>query len=68
LHLKAIYGDGELSETATCKNYLQVRIEGKRKVSRNLSHYSLPAILAVGYLDTLREMQKKLEGGGGGNE
>ena len=49
LHLKAIYGDGELSETATCKDYLQVRTEGKRRVSRNLSHYSLPAILAIGY-------------------
>jgi hypothetical protein len=49
LHLKAIYGDGELSEAATCKDCLQVRTEGKRRVSRNLSHYNLPAILAVGY-------------------
>jgi len=48
-HLKAIYADGELDEAATCKDYLQVRSEGARQVSRALKHYSLPAILAVGY-------------------
>ncbi len=49
LHLKAIYGDGELDEFATCKDYLQVRGEGGRPVRRTLRHYSLEAILAVGY-------------------
>ena len=49
LHLKAIFAEGELSEAATCKDYLQVRREGGREVSRRLRHYSLPAILAVGY-------------------
>ena len=49
LHLKAIYEEGELDETATCKDYLQVRSEGGREVSRNLRHYKLPAILSVGY-------------------
>ena len=49
LHLKAVYEDGELSEEATCKSYLQVRQEGGRDVSRNLRHYNLEAILAVGY-------------------
>lgn len=49
LHLKSIYEDGELMETATCKEYLQVRSEGGRSVSRSLRHYGLPAILAVGY-------------------
>lgn len=49
LHLKAIYAEGELSEAATCKDFLQVRPEGGRTVSRNLRHYSLPVILAVGY-------------------
>jgi hypothetical protein len=49
LHLKAIFAEGELSEAATCKDYLQVRREGGRDVSRSLRHYSLPAILAVGY-------------------
>ena len=49
LHLKAIYAEGELTEAATCKDYLQVRIEGSRKVQRSLKHYNLDAILAVGY-------------------
>lgn len=49
LHLKAIFAEGELSEKATCKDYLQVRQEGGREVSRSLRHYNLSAILAVGY-------------------
>lgn len=49
LHLKAIYAEGEQSESATCKDYLQVRQEGGRTVNRSLKHYSLDAILAVGY-------------------
>ena len=49
LHLKAIYAEGELAEAATCKDYLQVRQEGTRTVSRRLRHYRLEAILAVGY-------------------
>lgn len=49
LHLKAIFAEGELSEAATCKDYLQVRLEGRRKVSRKLRHYRLEAILAVGF-------------------
>jgi len=49
LHLKAIYAEGELTESATIKSYLIVRAEGSRKVSREVLHYSLPAILAVGY-------------------
>lgn len=49
LHLRAIFAEGELSETSTCKDYLQVRQEGGREVKRSLRHYRLPAILAVGY-------------------
>lgn len=49
LHLKAVYEEGELEEVATCKDYLQVRIEGGREVVRHLRHYNLDAILAVGY-------------------
>ena len=49
LHLKAIFEEGELVEGATCKDYLQVQTEGKRQVKRQLRHYSLEAILAVGY-------------------
>jgi hypothetical protein len=49
LHLQSIYDDAELLESATCKEYLQVRLEGKRQVQRSLKHYNLDAILAVGY-------------------
>ena len=48
-HIKAIYGEGELTEDSTCKPLLQVRSEGGRQVKRTLTHYSLPIILAVGF-------------------
>lgn len=48
-HLRALYGDGELDEGATCKCYLQVRPEGRRSVRRSLRSYNLEAILAIGY-------------------
>jgi hypothetical protein len=49
MHLRAIYEEGELSEEATCKEFLQVRTEGNREVSRRVRHYRLEPILAVGY-------------------
>ena len=49
LHLKSIFSEGELSEAATCKEYLQVRTEGARQISRALKHYNLDAIISVGY-------------------
>jgi hypothetical protein len=49
LHLKSIYEDGELEEERTCKEYLQVRMEGSRSVRRRIKHYNIDAILAVGY-------------------
>lgn len=49
LHLRGIFAEGELVEAATCKDYLQVRFEGAREVSRKLKHYRLEAILAVGF-------------------
>lgn len=49
LHLKAIFGEGELSEEATIKSRLIVRREGEREVTRPVLHYSLPSILAVGF-------------------
>ena len=49
LHLQGIYDDGELPAAATCKDYLQVRLEGSRHVQRSLRHYNLDAFLAVGY-------------------
>ncbi|MEI7774695.1 MAG: virulence RhuM family protein [Verrucomicrobiota bacterium] len=49
LHLKAIYDEGELVEGPTIQSYLIVRNEGKRQVSRQVLHYNLDAILAVGF-------------------
>lgn len=48
-HITSVYEEGELDEGSTCKPYLQVRMEGARAVQRNLKHYNLPMILAVGY-------------------
>ena len=48
-HIRTIYEEGELDEAATCKDYLQVRSEGNREVSRQIAHYSLPMILAIGF-------------------
>jgi hypothetical protein len=48
-HIRSIYDENELDETATCKSCLQVRVEGARQVKRQLNHYSLPLILAVGF-------------------
>ncbi len=49
MHLRAIYHEGELDESTTCKEFLQVQAEGSRKVSRSRKFYNLPAIIAVGY-------------------
>jgi hypothetical protein len=48
-HLKGIFGDRELEAAATIRRFRIVRQEGSRAVSREIEHYSLPAILAVGY-------------------
>lgn len=49
LHLRRIYAEAELPPEATIKSYLIVRTEGQRQVSRPIQHYSLPAIIAVGF-------------------
>ncbi len=48
-HIKRIYEDGELMPEATIKKYLTVQSEGTRQVSRNLDHYNLQMIIAVGF-------------------
>ena len=48
-HLKTIYKIGELEETATCKNLLQVQIEGGRRISRRQRFYNLDAVISVGF-------------------
>ena len=47
--LRSIFRDEELSPEATCKESLQVRTEGSRRVRRKVKIYNLDAILAVGY-------------------
>lgn len=49
LHIKNIYADNELTDEATHKKYLLVRQEGSRNVRRNIDHYNLDMIIALGY-------------------
>ncbi len=48
-HIKRIYDDSELEAEATIKNYLIVQTEGGRQVSRDVAHYNLQMIIAVGF-------------------
>jgi hypothetical protein len=48
-HLSNIYGEAELIPEATIRKFRIVQAEGKREVMRLVDHYSLEAILAVGY-------------------
>ena len=49
MHLKAVFSEGELREISTCKEFLQVQQEDKRKVKRRQKHYNLDAIISIGY-------------------
>ncbi len=49
IHLKNIFDEGELNEDATCKDFLQVRNEGSRRVERKQKFYNLDAVISVGY-------------------
>ena len=49
MHLNNIYADEELTADATTKDFLVVQKEGNREVKRNINHYNLGAIIAVGY-------------------
>jgi prophage maintenance system killer protein len=49
LHLRNIYTDHELVESATAEDFSVVRQEGARQVKRQLKHYNLDAIISVGY-------------------
>jgi hypothetical protein len=48
-HLKRIFDDNELQREATIKKYLIVQTEGNRQVRREVDHYNLQAIIAVGF-------------------
>jgi hypothetical protein len=49
LHLKNIFNEGELSESATTEDFSVVQLEGMREIKRNVKHFNLDAIIAVGY-------------------
>ncbi|ASV29841.1 virulence RhuM family protein [Maribacter cobaltidurans] len=49
IHLKNIFESGELDESSTCKEILQVQTEGKRNVQREIKFYNLDVIISVGY-------------------
>ena len=49
LHLKNIYAEGELDESATTEESSVVRKEGKREVRRKIRLYNLDAAISVGY-------------------
>ena len=49
MHIGNAYKEGELEKGATCKEYLQVQTEGKRKVTRKVKYYDLDVIISVGY-------------------
>ena len=49
MHISNIYKDNELPKDSTCKKFLQVQNEGSRSVKRNIDHYNLDMIIALGY-------------------
>jgi len=49
MHISNIYSDKELEKEGTYKKFLLVRQEGKRQVHRNIDHYNLDVIIALGY-------------------
>ena len=48
-HIRKIYDDNELSESATVRNFRIVQTEGSREVCREVKHYSLQMIISVGF-------------------
>lgn len=48
-HLKNIFSEGELTQSATVSILEIVQIEGGRSIKRNVEFYNLDAIISVGY-------------------
>lgn len=48
-HIKKVYSDSELEETATIRKFRIVQTEGSRQVQREVNHYNLQMIMAVGF-------------------
>ena len=49
MHIRNIYKDKELNNYSTNKKFLLVQNEGNRQVKRNIDHYNLDMIIALGY-------------------
>jgi len=47
-HIKAILAENELPERATIEYYSIVQTEGGREIRREVAHYALPMIIAIG--------------------
>jgi len=47
MHTKNIYNDGELDEVSTCKQSLQVQIEGGRSIKRKIKYYNNAPIVKL---------------------
>lgn len=57
-HIKKIFEDNELEENSTIRNFGIVQKEGTREVSRNVAHYNLQMIIAIGFkVDNERAVQ-----------
>lgn len=48
-HISNIYREGELSEAATVARYATVQTEGSRQIQREIEHYNLEMIIAIGF-------------------
>lgn len=48
-HIQKVYSDSELEETTTIRKFRIVQTEGSRQVSREVNHYNLQMIIAVGF-------------------
>ena len=48
-HIGKVFEDSELEERATIRKFRIVQAEGTRQVSREVSHYNLQMIIAVGF-------------------
>ena len=57
-HISNIYKDNELEKKSTIRNFRIVQKEGNRQVSRNVAHYNLQMIIAIGFkVDNERAVQ-----------
>ena len=48
-HIKNVFNDGELVESATVAKFATVQIEGIRQIERKIDYFNLDMIISVGY-------------------